>query len=200
MTSARPPALQPGFTSPVIEAQRVFRRLLEAMSRPGTVQCLDLDLALPAPLAPGAAALCLTLADMTTPLWLDGPVANDAVVQYLRFHTGAPVARRPQDASFALIGDAALPLDLRRFAAGDDEYPERSTTIVMQVADLRPGEGRRLSGPGIEDHARLAIDGLDAGFWPQWQANHALFPRGCDVVFVAGQRIAALPRSTAAEA
>ena len=42
-----------------------------------------------------------------------------------------------------------------------------------------------------------AVDGLPADFASAWQANHALFPRGVDIVLCAGTSLAALPRSVA---
>jgi alpha-D-ribose 1-methylphosphonate 5-triphosphate synthase subunit PhnH len=45
--------------------------------------------------------------------------------------------------------------------------------------------------------ASLSVDGLPAGFASAWQENHALFPRGVDIVLCAGTSLAALPRSVA---
>ncbi len=41
----------------------------------------------------------------------------------------------------------------------------------------------------------LHVDGLPADFIAQWAANHALYPRGVDMVLCAGDRLCALPRS-----
>jgi len=46
----------------------------------------------------------------------------------------------------------------------------------------------------------LEIDGLPADFAARWAANHALFPRGVDVILCAGTSVAALPRSVTVEA
>ena len=54
-----------------------------------------------------------------------------------------------------------------------------------------------LAGPGLRVPAVLAVDGLPAGFASAWQENHALFPRGIDIVLCAGTSLAALPRSVA---
>lgn len=53
-----------------------------------------------------------------------------------------------------------------------------------------------LSGPGIRDQLCLDVNGLPERFWAERRELAELFPRGLDVVFTAGDRIAALPRST----
>ena len=189
--------LAPGFAEPVLDSQRTFRAVLEAMSRPGTVCRLDRKPAAPPPLSPASAAVCLALVDLDTPLWLD-----DAAVEagaYLRFHCGCPVVDETGAAAFALLADARRLPPLDRFRAGDPEYPDRSATLIIQVAELRAGEGRKLTGPGIDGVARLGVAGLDDAFWPAWAANRARFPLGLDVVLAAGDRLAALPRTTRIE-
>ena len=41
----------------------------------------------------------------------------------------------------------------------------------------------------------VALAGLPAAFWPQWQANHAAFPQGVDVFFTCGAQALGLPRT-----
>jgi alpha-D-ribose 1-methylphosphonate 5-triphosphate synthase subunit PhnH len=166
------------------------------MARPGTVHRLSGAPAGPSPLDPSTVAVCLTLIDLDTPLWADAAAAP--ALDYLRFHCGCPLAE-PQAAAFALIakGGALPPLDA--FPVGQPEYPDRSATLIVQVAGLIEGRGRTLAGPGIDGAARLDIAGLDDGFWPAWADNLALFPLGVDAIFTAGDRVAALPRTTRVE-
>lgn len=192
MTGADP--LAPGFADPVLEAQRCFRALLDAMSRPGRVQRLALSGTPPAPLGPAAAAVLLTLADAETPVWLDAGPAAEA---WIRFHAGCPVVAEPGAAAFVIACGPAPAL--AALDAGTEEEPHRSATLVVQVAALEEGTGWRLSGPGIERAHRLAVQGLPEGFPAQWQANRRRFPRGVDVILCAGDRLAALPRTVAIE-
>jgi alpha-D-ribose 1-methylphosphonate 5-triphosphate synthase subunit PhnH len=186
--------LTPGFAEPVLEAQRCFRAVLEAMARPGRVQVVPALPEAPAPLAPAAAAVLLTLADADTPIWLD---AGEAAAAWLRFHAGCPITAHPAEAAFLLAG--AKPPALRDLALGTEEEPHRSATLVLQVAELAEDAGWRLTGPGIEHEHRLLAEGLPASFMAEWAANHALFPRGVDVILCAGDRLAALPRTTRLE-
>jgi alpha-D-ribose 1-methylphosphonate 5-triphosphate synthase subunit PhnH len=185
--------LTAGFADPVTDAQACFRSVLDAMARPGQVHAVH-GLFAPPPLCNAAAAVLLTLADHETPLWLD-PRAEPAAA-WLAFHTGASVgpAARAVLAFALLLPDLALP-DLAGFPTGTDEMPETSATVILQVASLTTGRRFILEGPGLREPAVLHADGLPADFAAIWQRNHALFPRGIDLVLCAGDRLAALPRS-----
>ena len=190
-------SLAPGLRSPVMDSQRFFRAVLTAMAEPGRLVDLADTPSAPAPLAPGAAAVLLTLADLDTPVWLDPAAAVAA--DYLRFHCGCPVAAEPDAAAFALVAQPGEMPPLETFHQGDQAYPDRSATVIIQVAGIRAERGVTLRGPGIAGEAALAVDGLPPGFWTAWSENHLSFPLGVDVVFVAGGRIAGLPRSAMAE-
>jgi len=189
-------ALSPGFDDPVRDAQHCFRHLLEAMSRPGRIAAIDALATPPLGLAPAAAALALTLADIDAPVWLGGSAA--AAAPWIRFHTGAAVVSEPRAALFAFADTGSVP-DLRLLDAGTDEYPDRSTTLVVEVAHLAADGPIVLRGPGIENVHRVAIDGPDAAFWARRAGMHELFPRGVDMIFTCGSRALGLPRTTRTE-
>jgi len=185
------------FADPVRDAQAAFRAVMNAMARPGSVQPVDGLAGAPAPLSPTAAAISVALADYETPLWLDPALAAAPDVgAWLTFHTGARIVAEPARAAFALIADAAALADLETFAQGTDIYPDRSTTLILQVASLTGGPALKLAGPGIAGHAHLAVAGLPADIAPRLAANHALFPRGVDLVLACPEGVAALPRTT----
>ena len=186
----------PGLTDPTLDSQRIFRSVLEAISRPGRIVDVAAAIQPPAPLHPVTAAVCLTLFDFDTPLWLDDAAARPEVVEWLKFHCGMPLAAEPEVAGFALVADAGRMPPLRSFNAGTAEHPERSATVIVQVRALIGGTGRRLTGPGIADEVHLDVAGVPESFWTWALDNHAQFPRGVDVLMSAGQVIAALPRTT----
>lgn len=183
-----------GFAAPVFDAQRIFRAILDAMAHPGTVIELGALAAAPAPLVPAAAAMLLCLADQDTPVWFDGEA--NAIAAWLGFHCGSPLVSRPQEAAFALVSNAGAMPAFDHFAQGSDEYPDRSATVIVQVPALEGGPALTLTGPGIRDTAVLAPAGLPDGFATWLADNHALFPRGVDLVLASGGQVAALPRST----
>ena len=186
-----------GFANPVFDAQAIFRAVMDAMARPGTVQPVRLLAEPPQSLSPVAAAIALTLCDHDTPLWLDPALKQtQAVASWLGFHAGAPLADTPADAHFALVGDPATLIALENFAQGTQEYPDRSTTLILQVASLASGENLLLEGPGIERAALTAPSPLPRHFVEQWKQNRARFPRGVDLILAAPEGIACLPRTT----
>lgn len=181
---------QPGFADPVAGAQSCFRAVLDAMARPGQVRDAGVGLAPPTPLAPASAAVLLTLIDHDTRLWLDPAAA--AAREWIAFHCGTAIVAAPDACQFALA--LSLP-DLTKLSVGSHEAPEDSATLILQVAAFGRGRRYRLAGPGLREPAVLAVDGLPDGFAALWQQNHALFPRGLDIVLCSGRQLAALPRS-----
>jgi alpha-D-ribose 1-methylphosphonate 5-triphosphate synthase subunit PhnH len=188
-----------GLANPVLDSQRAFRAVLDAMAHPGSVVDVPGPEAAPYPLHLAAATVCLALVDFDTPLWLDGGAGTDETRGFLHFHCGCPLVDEPGMARFALIAKPEIMPGLLRFDRGIDESPDRSATLVVQVAALEAGRGRRLTGPGIAGETLLEARGLPNGFWRGLRENHALFPRGVDVLLTAGHRLAALPRTTLVE-
>lgn len=195
--------MRPGLADPVLDSQRIFRSVLEAMSHPGRIVSLAAESSRGAStggsLQPATLAICLALVDLETPLWVDAPGRTPEVTEHLRFHCGCPIVDEPERARFAVVVDPEAMPDLDRFDPGTDEYPDRSATIIVQARRLAPGAGRRLTGPGVASEHRLEADGLPARFWASLRANHDRFPRGVDVLLTAGPALAALPRTTRVE-
>jgi alpha-D-ribose 1-methylphosphonate 5-triphosphate synthase subunit PhnH len=182
------------FADPVFQSQATFRALLDAISRPGEIVAAGAGLAPPSPLRPAAAAALLTLADFETAIWLSPRWAGSEAAAWLRFHTGAPTAASPERAAFALV--EAETLDLSRYAQGIAEYPDRSTTLIVDLDHLTAEGDLILSGPGVKGERRLGFAPRPADFLSQWRANHAAFPLGVDLILAAEERLAALPRTT----
>jgi alpha-D-ribose 1-methylphosphonate 5-triphosphate synthase subunit PhnH len=189
--------LPAGFADKVLAAQSTFRSVMDAMARPGSVQQIGAVAGSPANLMRGTAAIALTLFDHDTPVWLDPSMAETTgLAKWLKFHTGAPVVADASICSFALIGDpAALPA-LETFSCGTDEYPDRSTTLILQVKSLTQGAAFELHGPGIDGSAILQATIQPHDLFERLAINAALFPRGIDVVLVHDDRVVAIPRTT----
>lgn len=187
-----------GLADPVQDAQRIFRDVLAAMAHPGRiVRPRALPEETPAGLSPAAAALCLTLLDVETPLWLADP--SSVVRDYLVFHCGCPIVSAKDQARFALIDHPAAVSPITAFAHGTDEHPEWGATLIVEVAGLTNEGGVTLSGPGIADRTRLDVAAAPADFWDQLKDSQALFPRGVDLILTHGRRLVALPRSLSLE-
>jgi alpha-D-ribose 1-methylphosphonate 5-triphosphate synthase subunit PhnH len=195
-------ALAPGFGDPVHDTQTVFRTLLDALARPGTIGVIDTPL--PAAQAADAAraglaafASLLALADYATPVWLAQHDA--ALAAALRFHAGAPLAQEPRTAAFAYVHDAAALPPLEAFASGTPESPEQSATVFVRVQALTGGAPLTLRGPGIEKTRSIAPVGLPERFWRERAALASHFPCGIDFYLVCGDSLMGLPRTTLVE-
>ena len=176
-----------GFQNASHQSARAFRALMNVLARPGQIEELTGGQA-PAPVSEAAATLLLTLADKDTPIYLAAGWDLPEVRDWITFHTGAPFGG-PEEAAFAL-GDWASLQPVTRFAIGTSEYPDRSTTMIVEMPQLS-AQGAALRGPGIKDVAHLSLP-EEAAF----KANARLFPLGLDFYFTAGAQVAALPRTT----
>lgn len=187
-----------GFADPVMDAQVTFRAVMQALAEPGTLQTLpEATLAAlepPAGLSRGAAAILLALADFETPVYL-GDNARD-IAAYLRFHAGCPIVDEPAKSTFAHVAGSAALDDLGRYALGTLEYPDRSTTLVVEVKSLTEGTALTLAGPGIATTRAARLSPIHPDLVRQLADNNAPFPQGVDLLFTDGRAVIGLPRST----
>jgi alpha-D-ribose 1-methylphosphonate 5-triphosphate synthase subunit PhnH len=189
------------FPAPVLASQAAFRAVMQAFARPGVVQPLAGAATPPAPLSGTAAAVALSLVDYETPVWLDAALSRDReVADWIRLRTGARVITDPVQAAFAFIADPMQMPAFDAYALGTPEYPDRSTTLVLQVREFHRGKRLVLHGPGIADHNDFSAQPLPADFENRLAANRAQFPRGVDLILLASDAVAALPRSVSAAA
>ncbi|KRE24665.1 hypothetical protein ASE66_05430 [Bosea sp. Root483D1] len=185
-----------GFSDPVFQSQGAFRALLAALSEPGLARDLGDAIEAPTGLEPATAVALLTLADYETPIWLPVALRDGPAGAWLRFHCGAALVEEPSRAAFAVIDGAASEPKLASFNAGDDQFPDRSTTVLVQCGGLEGGEAVTLEGPGIAGHRTIAPAGLRPGFWAEVEGNATLYPLGIDLLLVHGTQALGLPRST----
>ena len=182
--------LSPGFPDPVHDAGRTFRRAAAALSEPGTVHEVEAPL-LP-PLNAAAYALCLTLLDTDTPLWLSPSLGTPLIRRNLAFHCACPLVQDPRRAAFALLTPGDLDV-LPVLEPGTDRDPHLSCTVLMLLDSFDDGSAITLQGPGIPGARTVGLP-LPIEFWRK--RSTIAFPRGLDFFFTTGQRMMALPRST----
>jgi alpha-D-ribose 1-methylphosphonate 5-triphosphate synthase subunit PhnH len=191
--------LLPGFEHAAYDSNAVFRVLLDAMSRPGRIYDLPLEIAAPNGLNATTTAKLLAMADMDTSIWLSPSCATKAASDHLKFHCGCPITSDAKDADFAVADikdDLSFITDL---SMGNAEYPDQSATLILMVDDISDAPSMILSGPGIKDRHSLSVSGLPAHFHTWRSENHHSFPCGVDVIFASPTKIAALSRTTRIE-
>jgi len=184
-----------GFNDAAKESANAFRVMLDALSRPGTVQKIPDYIKPPAPLSSNTAAVLLTLVDHDTSLWLAPEMDNEAVKRFLQFQTGVQLVSEPSAADFALVSSTDI-LSFDNFSIGTAEYPDRSATLIIQIEKSGNAMPVRFSGPGVKSSQDFNANGLGETFWKQVQQNNKCFPLGLDFMFCLSEGIAACPRST----
>lgn len=177
---------------PVHDTQAVFRVVLEALSQPAVWRQLPISAA-GAPANPWIAAVLLTLLDHETSF---AALVDAATEEFVRARTNARRSS-PTEADFVLGASASLTartvLDLRR---GTLEYPDDSTTLVVDTTEPDNGARLTLRGPGIPG-TREAHIGLGDEIVAALREANSNYPCGVDVLVVdATGRLLGLPRTT----
>ncbi|RTZ18266.1 phosphonate C-P lyase system protein PhnH [Vibrio aquaticus] len=198
------------FPNAVHDSQHCFRQLLTALSEPGKLITLDRCSGFSS-MHSAATQTLLTLTDNTTPLWLSKSYASQStLIENLRFHCGVSIEPSQEKASFAVIAEQ----DLAEFSWGDaafyvgnEEYPDSSTTVIVELKALSLASEQttsqvlRLTGPGIKTQVEIDSDLMPASliaFLEQRQDQFA-FPIGIDLLLVSGEALLAIPRTTKIE-
>jgi alpha-D-ribose 1-methylphosphonate 5-triphosphate synthase subunit PhnH len=159
-----------------------FEALMWALSRPGTVQSLP---------APGMAGIAEALIDRECRVFCDDRALADRIAIF----GAAPVALSFADHCFVSL-DTGVDR-LAQVAVGSSLYPDDGATLVAE-ARIGTGLRLRLTGPGIETVAEIALDGIAPGFWAMRTAL-CRYPAGFDLFLISGTQVIGLPRSTAIE-
>ena len=195
----------PGFQDLVHDSQSTFKVLLNALSRPGTIKQISVQLTPPSGLNIACAASCLTLFDLETQVWLQ-PGLDEEIKSWLLFHTGCGFNEDTNQADFAVIWDIDNMPDLSQFKQGTTVYPEDSTTLLITVEtfhgkrsesfrEMSLHQQQILTGAGINEQITMPIN-LPDTFWQQWQENHNSYPLGIDVYFFFESQVIGLPRTS----
>ncbi len=180
-----------GFADPTGQSQAMFRCALLALSEPGTIVSAG-GCHGPEGLAPATWALCLTLLDADTPLWISADLDTPSLRANLAFHCACPIVETREAADFALLSANDVG-ELQAFNTGTDRDPHEACTLIVQMDSIDGGVPATWRGPGI-DGSRVVRLPLPQAFW---QGRDACgFPRGLDAFFAAGGDLVGLPRST----
>ncbi len=198
-------ALLHTFSHKAEASQKVYRKLLKAMSEPGKI----IDIAFVTEqygvnnegvellLYPSVWAIAQSLLDSDCSVYVSPVLAQKTFTQSLSFYMDAELNNNKKIVDFAFITIDELDENLSEFNVGQLEAPHKSCTLIIQTPSISDKPQLGLSGPGIERVKHLWIEGLHADQIELIQANHRLYPCGVDFIFCTPEKIVALPRSTA---
>lgn len=170
--------------------QSTFRRLLEALARPGTLHAIT-------PHEQGgsfAAAVTVLEALLDHEVSFATAPANAEVEETVLRLTGSRVAA-VAEADYVLAWGAGVATAIDAAKTGVPEYPDRGATVIAVAEAISgpAGAGHRLTlrGPGIRDSATIAVRGFGPEAVEAFARRNATLPCGLDVVLVTPEGVAA---------
>jgi len=169
--------------------QQVFRMLLEAISRPGTIQKL------PEAFHQSRASMAVLATLLDAEVKLADPYA---LLPQRAWPMLQAVASSPEHCDYLICEGSIAPDFTPRL--GTLSCPDESATIILDVESLNGKAVQlRLTGPGIDGEVSVGIDGLHGDWLAARQSWVATFPLGVDMVITDGDQILGLPRTTRME-
>jgi alpha-D-ribose 1-methylphosphonate 5-triphosphate synthase subunit PhnH len=180
--------------------QKNYRRLLQALSRPGRIVRLEA----PDGLSPHAAATAVAecLLDPEVAFCVSGNGGAQALQAAIAAATGARSAPL-EAADFVFFTGAGCREGVRRARRGRPESPEEGATLVYctdpQPARVSERFRVRLTGPGISGPGGIApeMHGIPVEEFQELMSVNADYPLGVDAFFLRpGGEVMGLPRST----
>lgn len=193
--------IEKGFDHAVHDAQCCFRRILKALSEPGTLMTLDKHLGF-SPLNAASSQIVMSLCDTQVGLYLSSALAADQKkieqsLQNFTFHNG--VSRCDLSSADFVVIDAGEAFDLSGCKAGCEMYPEKAATVIVQTDGFDCGPRYRVSGPGIADTKEIQLGHLSEALQTYLMKPLHRYPMGLDFMFCHEDKLVAISRTTQVE-
>ncbi len=170
-----------------------FQAVRTALEHPWAAVCLPKFDGVPWPVNNASATLLATWVHPETPVWTDLCWDSDPAAR-LQQECGCILVTEPCMARVAFIADPLRIPPLGQFYLGEDDHPERSTTLILQVPGFS-APNCRLRSAGGGGYWRQAIpDGLPTHFWSDWDDQRRYLPFGIDIFFTRANTLVALLR------
>jgi alpha-D-ribose 1-methylphosphonate 5-triphosphate synthase subunit PhnH len=183
--------------------QKVFRRILQAMSRPGRIYSVSGQY----PVSDRWSSLILVLQTVLDHEVSFCVVGNDTANELERMIFDKTKSKTADVASadYIIVPDGDSNGEILKAQRGTLEYPDLSATLIFSLPSLvLKEEGELLfsfSGPGIREEILTApLKGLESREMAYLKEINSEYPLGVDTLFIdQGGRVMALPRSTTIE-
>jgi alpha-D-ribose 1-methylphosphonate 5-triphosphate synthase subunit PhnH len=193
--------LSQGFENVGRDSQIIFRQIMGSFARPGLpVEISPLVKPSPEFDVSVAGSLLLALMETGTALYLPNEAQISIWANYLKFHTACVLTPECQNAEFIWIQDGAHLPSLLSCALGSVEFPETSSTLIIDVNGIEINsesmDAKVWTGPGIKEPIQIDIQGISTAFWRERKELRQMYPCGVDVIFCSSTQIVSLPRST----
>lgn len=167
--------------------QKIFRKLLQAMSFPGEIINLQQELKN----APCQLGILATLLDRSV-TWSD---EDNLVNQRDRLLLQAQLTII-ETANFIVKNAIFPPNNTFSPPLGNLENPEQGATLILVGKALEKGELKlKLSGAGIKETHQIYLEGFNIEWFIRRQQWVTHFPLGVDMILVTTNHLMALPRT-----
>lgn len=169
--------------------QQLFRGLLNAMARPGSLE----KSVSPQAGEPIGLPVLAVLVDAAVTLADPHQLLRKSDWPFLH------ATEKPADTADYILCDGNRAAGFSP-KLGTLNCPEQSATLIIAVGGFNAGATcLQLKGPGIAKAAKLRIDGLDPSWIQARQDWVCEFPLGVDLILVSETELAAIPRTTKVE-
>lgn len=198
------------------DAQTVFRKLLDALARPGKIQSIADAVGrilAPAPFSSALLACAFVLLDQEVKFAVVAP-ATAEIADYLRWQTFSS-ASIWDAADYLFVDDdlstAGIGQLMEKVKRGTLIEPHTSATLFITVAELEsvpepgqlvPGTDHdvvvlELTGPGVNGSTTCVVRGLSTAWLEERSLANAEYPLGVDMVLATRRGdLLGLPRTT----
>jgi alpha-D-ribose 1-methylphosphonate 5-triphosphate synthase subunit PhnH len=174
-------------------APGTFQAVRIALEHPGVAVHLPKFVGFPWPVNNASAALLAAWVSPETPVWTDLSWDSEPAAR-LQQNCGCSLVTEPCMARVAFIADPLRILPLRQFYLGEDDQPERSTTLILQVPGFSVPNGRLRYVSGGVRRRQARPTGLPTHFWSDWEDQRRFRPFGIDVFCTRADTMVVLPR------
>ncbi|WP_231188402.1 phosphonate C-P lyase system protein PhnH [Haladaptatus sp. DYF46] len=173
---------------PVHDTRATFRSLVDATSRPGTVETTAI--------APATYSIVATLVDHEVTLYGGSDELHTTLERESRLDSA------PFEEADVIVVDGDTDGDVTAAKRGSLKEPSDGATLVYDVetlaTDAAPDADAlpvAVSGPGVPDTRTFYAEGIPAEEVEAIATAQSSYPRGVDVYLTADDRVVGLPRS-----
>lgn len=183
----------------VYDIQAVYRKVLNAMARPGKIenvsnQCNKIEYSFNC--YKSTNIVLLTLLDAEVSFCFNNNINLDDVEMINQITYSK--SKSADEADFIIITKDCDDIYeiMNRAKIGELRNPHRSATVIIEVDEMNNNEGIVLVGPGIKSTQKLKISNYD--LWKEIrEKKNKEFPLGIDIILTDEKgNIACIPRTT----
>lgn len=186
--------LSPKFDDPELSDQQTFRAMVKALDHPGQPVSIKSRISVPEILNPASAAMLLMLSHDDSTVWADLDW-NRPLIEWFQYQCGCAIVTEPCMASLALITKPLTMPPLNHFRIGNQEQPEYSTTLIVQVGGLSADPSTSPVTSSLNQVTTRSLQEIPLNFWDHWYEQSIHYPLSFDLFLTCDDILAVIPPS-----